>query len=275
MATRKLKHRAHLLAIPQELRDNIYDNLLDSPSTLWSLLFINRQTTKEVVPFLYKQPITFEGQVEFFGWLKKVDGKHLKHVADILFKLQDIDPDKIVGALGKRLRQAKLSGSSSSSEAKYYHEACDLELKRIDESFKSIPNVRHLTVLRATSRDPRPSYHMLTSFSNILGRRFTNLRTFATEESFLPFTCVAPMRRLRQLRFTGMSPISSEDLLKALRKVETLRDMEISRPDEKALERQIGFYASDAKLKECKSADLRKGLPRARISSRAASPEPW
>ena len=150
-----------LLKLALELRENIYIHVLRmSSSSLFNLLFVNRQMLREVTPFIFKRPLTFDGQSELFGWLDRTDPQYLRHVVDVRFKLHDIDPDKIVGALGKRLQQANITRASGSrgpdTRDNPYYEACRLDLARIESSFRLLPNIRKLTILACTDRDPQP-----------------------------------------------------------------------------------------------------------------------
>lgn len=121
------------LNLALELREIIYNHILATrPELLFQLLLVNRQLSTEVLPFLYKRPHTFDGQASLFTWLNVVDHSQLRHVVDIKFKLQDIDPAKIVGALSKRLREANISRNRGPDVPDSpYSEACDLEVKRI------------------------------------------------------------------------------------------------------------------------------------------------
>lgn len=106
---------SRFLDLALELREIVYSQIAcDAPSSLVDLLTVNHQLTREVKPFLYRQALTFDGQTELFDWLDEVDHSYLQYVFDVRFKLHDIDPAKIVGALGRRLQQANISRQSGS-----------------------------------------------------------------------------------------------------------------------------------------------------------------
>jgi len=95
----QIRTRLSFHTIPLEIREHIYNELLGiAPSTIFDLLLTNRQIASEAKPFLYRQPLIFDGQAEFVSWLRSVDRTCLRHVVEVHFKLHDIDPIKIVGA---------------------------------------------------------------------------------------------------------------------------------------------------------------------------------
>ncbi len=197
----------NFLSIPLELRDHVYQSLVndaDSDSLL-NLLVINHQVSREAKPFLFKRNLVFEGQHDLFAWLYRVNREFLRHVVDVSFQLHDIKPDEIVGALGKRLRQAENSPSPNAAEDNPYHEACDQEIKKIADAFSLMPNVKKLSLFSCEESDPRPSYRMLVTFSKMLACRFPNLQTLQSKESSLHLNFVTNKPKLRQLQLPSQT----------------------------------------------------------------------
>ena len=219
------RHRAHsadtvegrpidFLSIPLELREHVYESLAndgDSESLLY-LLEVNHQISREAKPFLFKRNLVFEGQHDLFAWLQTVDREFLRHVVDISFQLHDIKPDEIVGALGKRLRQADHSNTTNAMEDNPYHKACDQEIKRIADAFSLMPNVKSLSIFSCEESDPRPSYRMLATFSKMLACRFPNLQNLQCKESSLPLHFVANKPKLQRLQVPSQTQGSSENV---------------------------------------------------------------
>lgn len=206
------------LTIALELREVVYKHVLnDAPSSLTNLLIVNRQLSIEVLPFQFKRHLTFDGQAELFDWLDNVDHEYLHHVRDVNFKLHDIDPEKIVGALGIRLRQANIANARKPpvvdhSKGNPYHEACDLEMRKIGEAFRLIPNLREFTIATTDDGDPRPPLRMLSSFSKMLAHRFPHLHTLISDEDSMPVDYVANKPKLRRLQFPAISMSTNADV---------------------------------------------------------------
>ena len=221
------------LELALELRENVYGHLIyDDPSALFNLLTVNRQLAREVKPFLYRQPLTFDGQPELFDWLSEVDHDYLGHVVDVRFKLHDIDPAKIVGALGRRLQQASISRNSRSrgpdTEDNPYFEACHLDLKRVLRAFRQLPNVRHFTILSSTEGDPEPHHRTMDAYSKLLGNCFPNLCSLTSEEDLFPTDCLVSKPKLRRLRFPATTTTHDNGTASVFRNL-ALKELEICR----------------------------------------------
>ena len=206
--------RLQLLSVPLELREHVYRYLVndEEPESLLNLLEVNHQLLREAKPFLFKRKLVFHGQHDLFSWVRRVDREFLRHVADVKFQLHDIKPDEIVGALGKRLRQAERSAAKGAIEDNPYHEACDHEVRRIAEAFSLMPNVKNFSIIPCTGSDPRPSYRMLSVFSRMLARCFPNLHTLRNKESSLPINFITNKPKLRHLQIPSQTPSSSAEV---------------------------------------------------------------
>ncbi|KAL9604366.1 MAG: hypothetical protein Q9219_000554 [cf. Caloplaca sp. 3 TL-2023] len=147
--------QASFAGLPAELRGLIYDELLKHPAALFCLLTVSRRIFQEVQPYIFKLPITFNGQKDLFKWLSRMDHGFLPYVGTIRFKLHDIDPQKIVDSLGERLRRADIQ-EQPQAIGDPYGEACDLELEQIMSAFRTFSNLRSITILKGSNRDPQP-----------------------------------------------------------------------------------------------------------------------
>ena len=261
----KAASRAQLrfLTVPLEIREHIYTEILDStPSSLFDLILTNRQIASEAKPFLYRQPMIFDGQGEFVSWLRSIDRGCLRHVVDVHFKLHDIDPAKIVGALGKRLRQG-----SPDNDDNPYQEACELEIERIGKLFQHLPNVKNFTILPYENGDPRPPYDMLVSFADMLEDHFPNLRSLTNYEELFPITFLASFGKLQHLRFTGVSTGTRTEVIKTFRRLPELTELEIWRPDANIEEDRYEKLSEVEGAGRCNVADIVVALPQLRTFS--------
>ena len=258
------KPSPELLTIPLELREHIFAELLsDDPSSLFQLVLTNQQLMREARPFLFKQSLVFDGQFELYEWLHCVNRDFIRYVTDIQFKLYDIDPEKIVGALGMRLRQANLTAASSieAPMGNPYEQACDFEIERLGKAFSLFRNVRHFTILASTDADPRPPYRMLVAFSQLLSIRFPHLHSLTIQEEFLPLTFISNMHDLRYICFTGMSTTPPADVTALFSGLSCLDSLEINRLDTKPSPRQAELYHKIAISQQCDYVRLMRSIP--------------
>ncbi len=255
------KSRSRLLGIPTELREHVYGAILNtSPSSLYNLLLTNRQISRESKPYLFKQSLVFDGQSELYEWLRTVDHAYLRLVVDMRFKLHDIDPEGIIGALGKRLRQAAISDPSNRPDKDPYTEACQLEIGRLEKAFRLLPNVKHFTILATTKADPQPPYRMLSWFSEMLVMSFPNLMSLTSYEDMLAIPFVYPLDKLRRLRFPGISTSMPAQVTSVLSEMQSLVELEVCRPDPTSAERKILSVSGAVERKRCDVADIIRNI---------------
>lgn len=262
------QYQLRFLTIPLEIREHIYGDVLKiMPSTIFDLLLTNSQIANEAKPFLYRQPLIFDGQAELVSWLRNADRAYLRHVVEVHFRLHDIEPVKIVGALGKRLRQASASGASKDTDDNPYEEACDLEVERLGNCFKHLPNVNRFTILPYSATDARPPYEMLESFADMLADTFPNLRSLTNHEELLPTTFLSSFKRLKHLQFTGVSTSSRTEVLQTFRSLHELTQLEIWRPDFNIEDKHYAALSGVPEAGRCNVADIAGALPRLQIFS--------
>ncbi len=264
----QIRTRLSFHTIPLEIREHIYNELLGiAPSTIFDLLLTNRQIASEAKPFLYRQPLIFDGQAEFVSWLRSVDRTCLRHVVEVHFKLHDIDPIKIVGALGKRLRQAAVSGATKDEGENPYQEACDQEVERLGNCFRHLPNVSRFRILSYSSTDARPPYDMLASFADMLADTFPNLRSLTNYEELLPITFMSSFEKLRHLRFTGVCTSSRAEVVRTFRDLRELAKVEIWRPDFNIENKHYQIVSGICEAGRCDVGDIVGLLPRLQVLS--------
>lgn len=251
---------AHLLGIPPELRQQIYGAVLNtSPSSLYNLVLTNRHISRETKPYLFKQFLVFDGQTELLEWLRTIDHTFLGLVTDIQFKLHDIDPEGIVGALGKRLRQVVISNSSNRPAKDPYKEACDLELEHLEKAFRILPKVKRFTILATTKADSQPPCHMLCAFSDMLVRCFPNLISLAYHEDVLPIDFISPLHKLRRLRFPGITTNTPKRVTSIIGQLPSLVELEVCRPDPNSAERVPSVSRAVRRIR-CDIPDIIRGI---------------
>ncbi|KAI4213233.1 MAG: hypothetical protein LQ351_004179 [Letrouitia transgressa] len=225
-----------LLRIPREIRDQIYSELLhDTPSSLFYLLTVNRRIYQEVQPCIFQQNLSFDGQLQLFDWILNVDHDFLPNVVSVEFKLHDIDPEKIVGALGERLRRTKVDKDAEHNSPRNnpYIEACEVEVRQIGRTLRLLENLKYFTLLPLTTRDPRPSRKMMNSFLSFLAAFLIGLPliSLCVPDQVLPFIPVSAIQNIKQLRIVGYSFGNSPCIIEYAEKLPWLRKLEVCRRD--------------------------------------------
>ncbi|KAL8973945.1 MAG: hypothetical protein Q9197_001816 [Variospora fuerteventurae] len=165
--------RPSLASLPAELRERVYNELLhESPSSLSKALTVNRLISEEVRPWLFKQPVTFNGQQHLFRWLSEVETQFLRHVRIVRFRLHDIDIEKICDSFEERLRRTSIQGRSKEI-GHPYGEACRQELEKILAALKRFEKLKSLTILPGQSSTPRPPSDMEKGLLDLIGKHLS------------------------------------------------------------------------------------------------------
>ena len=232
------------------------------PSSLFKLLLTSHQIAEEVKPVLYKQQIDLDGQAELLQWLQHSDRTCFSYAEDIAFKLYDIDPQKIVGALGKRLRQSAHDKDAQSPPADNpYRQACQIDVDRIHRGFSMLPNVKKLTLRRCTTSDPKPPRHMSLAFAKGLAAKMPQLQQLAIEDESFPLKPISSFKKLRALSFTGLSVDDPSDIQGIFSSLEDLISLEIYRPDPNLDDTHFQQRSGRSELRRCQPAELLESLP--------------
>ncbi|KAI4121777.1 MAG: hypothetical protein LQ347_006740 [Umbilicaria vellea] len=225
------KRNAGFLALPLELREHIYTELtVDMPCSIFELLRVNRQLSKEAQPFLFKHPLVFHGQRDFFSWLSKIDRGNMKDITTIWFKVYEIEPAESFGALRKGIGQLKVKGGPKGGHVNHFHEACDQDAHRVGEAFKAMVNVKDFSILKTDDTEPRPDPYMLETFSRMVARRFPNLQRLSIHIDLVRLDFVSSLRQLRSLRCSGFSLSTPAETGEILSKLPKLMELEIIGP---------------------------------------------
>ncbi|KAL8742156.1 MAG: hypothetical protein Q9190_005324 [Brigantiaea leucoxantha] len=231
--------------MPGEIREQIYTELLhDESSSFFHLLTVNRQISREIQPYIFKRTITFDGQLKLYDWTKRIDKKLLSSVTDVEIKILDIDPERIVGALGERLRRAKISKDTDrkpSSSNDPYLEACEMDVRRVEKTMRLLGNIKSFSLLPITSRDPRPPKRMMASFVSSM-RSFLstlNLVTLMVPDQVLPFIPVNTIRNLEQLHIVCFSFDILPNVIHYAQHLPQLRKLEICRRDGGVIDQHV------------------------------------
>ncbi|MCJ1233758.1 hypothetical protein MMC14_001716 [Varicellaria rhodocarpa] len=231
MVRPKPQRRLHFLTLPLEIREQVYSKVvIEAPRSLLQLLRSNRQISHEAQPFIFKQSFVFDGQEDLFRWLRQVNRIHLRHVISVSLILHDIDPKKIIGALGEMLRRIKISQSTAESATNPYIVACDQQIKQIGEALFLMPNIKDFTILDCKPTDQRPPHRMLVSFTDELTTRLPHLQNLSIQIDSLPTPFISKFQRLRFLYHPGFSTSTPSETQSALSTLQHLTSLHISGP---------------------------------------------
>ncbi|KAF2444715.1 hypothetical protein P171DRAFT_443698 [Karstenula rhodostoma CBS 690.94] len=137
------KENTSLFALPLEIRELIYQDILMDPSQGPGILQTCHEVHAEAHKFLYQRPIVFRSQAVLNDWLAERPQHVLKNVHEISLELQDVD-------LTPLLISDLSTDSSGRTRSLRTWELYEEELDALDQAFTMFPNITTLSI-RATS----------------------------------------------------------------------------------------------------------------------------
>ncbi|KAK3632710.1 hypothetical protein LTR56_016180 [Elasticomyces elasticus] len=204
-----------LLALPPELRVQIWELVLLSTRSSLKLLQLNRQVTMEALPVLYQRPLAFDAQASLFAWIERSRSSNLRRVHTLDLRLTDVD-------LRQLLDQDRRS-TRTSVWALYQS-----ELERLDHALKALTGLHELTVT-----PPGASHSMLLSsmYLSFLARtpmHCPRLSRLILKDNEEVLNKVPALRSLASVEFITPDPQSAEPDEK---KSHSLREAEVQVTD--------------------------------------------
>lgn len=206
-----------MLALPLELRDRIYADVLLYSHRSAQFLRVCRQIYLEAQKFIFKRPLSFDSQVELYGWLKMVGTKNLHHVTSVSLRLQDIDLSPLLSSLNRYMPRL------------HCWDLYEIELETLSDALLRLSNIHSFTISKATPY-LNHSYlyrEFLFSFSVLVGRCHKKLRHMTLEEDLPSLGFLASMQNLRSFQFTGSSIAPPGDAAAILTKLPLLTELAI------------------------------------------------
>jgi hypothetical protein len=189
-----------ILAIPLELREQIYKEVFSHPSQGPELLRTCRDIYAEAHKYLFQRPLVFRGQSALYKWLESVPSRHLQHATEILLEVQDVDLRPLLSLAS--------SGSEQASPPRFLAwELHEKDLERLRDALFKLPNVKTLTILALSESRSHLYREFLAKLLKLLNIIWPNLQGLSLEGNYhrqnLDF--LASLPQLRSFTFNGFS----------------------------------------------------------------------
>ena len=220
MATRDIT--PPLLAIPLELREQIFKEVLSSSSYGTELLRTCQEIRTEAHKYLFQRRITFRGQTALYAWLEQVPTKYLHHVTEITIELQEPD-------LSPLLAPVATSSSATDAPRLITVELHEKDLKKLRYSLEELPNVKYLTLRALSDRRSHLYREFVANFLKRLGSLWPDLQGLTLEGNFhnQSLSFLTTLSELRSFSFDGFSTSSPEELAAIFAQLEHLDSLSL------------------------------------------------
>ncbi len=218
-----VKTRSAFLDLPPEIREQVYGGLFSDASGIdVQILRTSQQIYVEAQPFLFKRPVTFASQFDFYEWVRISSAHNRKYVQCVRIKLVDVISHE--GLPSESIQEYRRN--SPSPITRTYED----DLSRFVEALKGVPNVRSLTLYKNRTGDSDLFRDFHRECFAAVAKQFPGLKSLTFYVDQIPLDFLGSFRSLQSLRFTGFSTSSPKDTIKALQKLSKLDELELFGP---------------------------------------------
>jgi hypothetical protein len=217
-----------LLAIPLELREQIFKEVLSNSYQGTELLRTCHEIKTEAQKYLFQRNITFRGQATLYAWLEQAPTQFLHHVMEISIELEEPD-------LGPLLAPVMTGSSAIVAPRLVTVELHEKDLRKLRKSLGNLPNVKTLTVPTLSDRRSHFYRKFVADFLKMLSSLWPSLRELNLEGNFRnqSLSFLAALPELRSFSFDGFSASSPTELVAIFAQLEHLDSLSlVSQPNQ-------------------------------------------
>ncbi|KAH7139523.1 hypothetical protein B0J11DRAFT_395020, partial [Dendryphion nanum] len=213
-----------ILAIPLELRQMIFKDVLTNPSCGAQLLRTSKEIYQEAHKFLFQRPVLFHGQAELYSWLDRVPELILPQVTEIIIELYEVDLTTLL---------SQPSSSTQPTPELPRLRAWDLheqELDKLNQNLLRLPNIQTLTIHALPDRQSFLYREFLTNFLSSLSTILPNLKSLVLSGNFhhQDLTFLTTLTTLQSFTFDGFSASSASNTATILSSLPNLTSLTLT-----------------------------------------------
>lgn len=219
------------LGLPLELRQHIYEEMLDLPATDHiSLLCVCRQTLHEGSMFFYRRTLICGSQDELYRFTTTHRPETLRCITSLNITFREVDPAVMQPALAMLVMGLPID----SRQHPYFR-----EIEKVTKGLLSMRNVKHLSVLTPNERTRNPpSRDFFESIFSWIRKNYTQLHSLHTAVETTSVSFLSALRNLRSIHCSGFSTTSPEEMLGIVTKLKQLEELKLVAPPRSLRRRQ-------------------------------------
>jgi len=180
------------LALPVELRIEIYEYVLLSKRPSLAVSLVCRQVHMEAQPTLYRRHATFASQRQLFVWIQQSSQSNLNRVQQLSLTLTDIDLSALL------VPERNDDGGPRGVWCVYQR-----ELQQLDDALCSLPNLSNLVITPPPQENrSQLARGMYLSFVALISQRLPNLNQLTIVDTEDVLVKVPSLRNLSQVACT-------------------------------------------------------------------------
>ncbi|KAF2852239.1 hypothetical protein T440DRAFT_38207 [Plenodomus tracheiphilus IPT5] len=212
-----------LLALPTELREKIYKEVLTTPAGSFDLLLVCREINTQAHKMLYQRSLVFKSQLCLYSWLASTSPEDCCRVNEITVFIQDVD-------LRPLLKTDQTSNTTVPPSHLLTLELYRIELAKLREAFERLPKVATLTLRVLPTRQTFLYREFLAKVLILLGSAYPTLVELKVEGNMIhqSLDYLTSFNRLRHFTFDGMSASSAASTVETLKRMKHLQSLSMT-----------------------------------------------
>jgi hypothetical protein len=213
---------APFFSLPLELREQIYQEALKSPTQGPDLLRTCWKINTEACKFLYQRPIRFLGQLWLYNWVASAPNAFLPQVTDISLTIQDVDL--------RPLLDSNVSTSQSPlSDRLLTRDLYAVELRSLKTALSKLPNVNTITIRAIPGRQSHLYRNFLADILEALSLVYPTLLDLNLEGKpyYQSLDFLSRLAKLQSFSFDAISTSSHSETADILGSLEHLSSLSL------------------------------------------------
>lgn len=209
-----------LFALPLELREQIYKDVLMSPAQGPELLQTCREVKAEAHKLYYERPIAFGDQLELYNWIDHTASQDHVYVTDLSISIKDID-------CRKGLDPNALINHPDAPPRLRIPDLYEAELTRLKQALQKLYNVRNITIKALPKSQSYLYRNFLAKAFDVLSALYPNLTDLRLEGDLQhqSLTFMTSFKHLQCFTFDGFSGSSATETADVLAQLEHLQHL--------------------------------------------------
>jgi hypothetical protein len=209
-------------SLPLELREQVYKEVLKSPTQGPELLRTCQKINTEAQKILYQRPVRIPGQLYLYSWVASAPDEFLPQVTDMCLTIQDVDLRPLLD-LNTATSRPTLTGRLRTWDM------YAVELHKLKTALGKLPNVNTITIQALPGRQ---SYLYRDFVAEVLDSLYSvhpNLSNLSLEGDLhhQSLIFIKKLARLRTFSFDGLSASSPTEMANILSSLEHLSSLSI------------------------------------------------
>ncbi|KAF2133117.1 hypothetical protein P153DRAFT_282099 [Dothidotthia symphoricarpi CBS 119687] len=215
-------YTAPIFALPLELREQIYRDVLSSTEQGSDLLRTCRDIYTEAQKFLYQRNINFCGQSALFQWLDHVPAEFLSYVTQISLSVLDVDLSPLL--------KSKFEAYRSISPTRLHTwELYNREVERLRAALEKLPRIQAITIRALPGQRSYFYQEFLSKVLGMLSSLHSNLLDLRLGGNLnhQNLSFLSKLRRLQSFSFNGISSSSPMEMAGILASLDHLTHLSL------------------------------------------------